>query len=191
MFRSILGSSITRTVAFQSKPQYFVGSTLTGVRFNSNDAKFDQLKSIFNNKEALPKTETTKSTLNIDELLNNSIPDTNTILNSSEKFSLHEKFGFEQSREPSPREVAKNIRQFGTYSGRVVDVHYNNVSRSFGQVKRLVNENKIRYLQKVQSRYIRPAKYRKQLKREWWRRKFQAGFRDLLHQVNDARRRGY
>ncbi|KAI3404433.2 hypothetical protein KGF56_002730 [Candida oxycetoniae] len=124
--------------------------------------------------------------INIDELLKSSIPEL------SFKDTMNDDFGFEAtSREPSPREVARGIREFGTNAGRSVNVSYKNIPKAFTQVKRVVNENKIRYLQKVQSRYIRPAKYRKQLKREWWRRKFLVGFKDLLAQVNDARRRGY
>ncbi|KAI5959034.1 hypothetical protein CANMA_004158 [Candida margitis] len=140
------------------------------------------------NKDASSATKyanPAKSDINIDDLLKSSIPD----LSFSE--SMNERFGFEANRQPTPREVAKGIREFGTNAGRTVDVNYNNLARAFTQIKRVGNENKIRYLQKIQSRYIRPAKYRKQLKREWWRRKFSGGFKDLLAQVNDARRRGY
>ncbi|KAI5967611.1 hypothetical protein KGF57_000305 [Candida theae] len=137
------------------------------------------------NDKSAAKASKTESNINIDDLLKQFIP------NLSFSESINERFGFEANRQPTPREVAKGIREFGTNAGRTVDVNYNNLARAFTQVKRLGNENKIRYLQKIQSRYIRPAKYRKQLKREWWRRKFSAGFKDLLAQVNDARRRGY
>ncbi|KAG5416903.1 hypothetical protein I9W82_005633 [Candida metapsilosis] len=142
-----------------------------------NPIRFNSTK-----KDASPAKETN---INIDDLLKSSIP------NLSFSESINERFGFEANRQPTPREVAKGIREFGTNAGRTVDVNYNNLARAFTQIKRVGNENKLRYLQKIQSRYIRPAKYRKQLKREWWRRKFSSGFKDLLAQVNDARRRGY
>ncbi|KAI5966717.1 uncharacterized protein KGF55_000126 [Candida pseudojiufengensis] len=130
-------------------------------------------------------TQQKDTKINIDELLKSSIPEL------SFQDSISERFGFDTNRQQTPREVAKGIKEFGTNAGRSIDVNYNNLSRTFIQIKRLNNENKIKYLQKIQSRYIRPAKYRKQLKREWWRRKFSSGFKDLLAQVNDARRRGY
>ncbi|CCG20416.1 hypothetical protein CORT_0A00230 [Candida orthopsilosis Co 90-125] len=147
---------------------------ITPVRFNST-----------NKVASSAKYSKTESNINIDDLLKSSIPD----LSFSE--SMSERFGFDTNRQPTPREIAKGIREFGTNAGRTVDVNYNNLARAFTQIKRVGNENKLRYLQKIQSRYIRPAKYRKQLKREWWRRKFSSGFKDLLAQVNDARRRGY
>lgn len=193
MFRSILGKNLIQSVSALNSSQQVVRTSF--VRFNSNNANLDQLKSIFGDSKSTTKQaseSTNKQSLNIDDLLNSSIPEAKSPSTTfPTTFSLHDKFGFEQNRQPTPREVAKNIREFGTNAGRTVDVNYNNISRSFNQMRRVVNENKIRYLQRIQSRYIRPAKYRKQLKREWWRRKFAAGFKDLLHQVNDARRRGY
>ncbi|KAI5950732.1 hypothetical protein KGF54_003806 [Candida jiufengensis] len=148
------------------------------IRFNSTFPPTQQPQS-----QQSQQSKDTK--INIDDLLKNSIPEL------SFKDSITERFGFETNRQQTPREVAKGIKEFGTNAGRSIDVNYNNLSRTFVQIKRLNNENKIRYLQKIQSRYIRPAKYKKQLKREWWRRKFSSGFKDLLAQVNDARRRGY
>ncbi|KAF6053142.1 Ribosomal protein S21 family protein [Candida parapsilosis] len=168
--KSTTPTTILRPSGFVITP-LFIGS----LRFNSTSKDVSAAK-------YSPKPE---STVNIDDLLKNSIPD----LSFSE--SINERFGFEANRQPTPREVAKGIREFGTNAGRTVDVNYNNLARAFTQIKRIGNENKIRYLQRVQSRYIRPAKYRKQLKREWWRRKFSAGFKNLLAQVNNARRRGY
>lgn len=193
MFRSILGRNLAQSFSVCNASQHVFRNNFA--RFNSNNANIDQLKSIFgDSKSTSPQNSesTEKQSLNIDDLLNSSIPEPKSPSSAfPTSFSLHDRFGFEQTRQPTPREVAKNIREFGTNAGRTVDVNYNNISRSFNQMKRVVNENKIRYLQRIQSRYIRPAKYRKQLKREWWRRKFAAGFKDLLHQVNDARRRGY
>ena len=79
----------------------------------------------------------------------------------------------------------------GPIAGRSVDVQYGNFNRALGGIFTVVKSNKIRYLQKVQSRFIPPAKYRKQKKREWWRRKFAQGFKELMSQVRDAKRRGY
>lgn len=93
--------------------------------------------------------------------------------------------------ETSPRDIAKTIRMHGPVAGRTVDVHNNNMGKALGGLNSLANASKIRYLKQIQSRFIRPAKYTKQKRREWWRRKFAVGFKDLMGQVNDARRRGY
>lgn len=193
MMKSILGSGLINNIAKSSLNKSVLRPSYTPIRFNSNNANLDQLKSIFNQsneKSTTTNDSQTKSTLNIDDLLSNSILETRERPQSN-SFGVYDKFGFEQTRQPTPREVAKNIREFGVNAGRTVDVSYNNISRSFAQVKRVVNDNKIRYLQRIQSRFIRPTKYRKQLKREWWRRRFSQGFKELLHDVNDARRRGY
>lgn len=193
MMKSILGSGLINNIAKSSLNKSVLRPSYTPIRFNSNNANLDQLKSIFNQsneKSTTTNDSQTKSTLNIDDLLSNSILETRERPQSN-SFGVYDKFGFEQTRQPTPREVAKNIREFGVNAGRTVDVSYNNISRSFAQVKRVVNDNKIRYLQRIQSRFIRPAKYRKQLKREWWRRRVSQGFKELLHDVNDARRRGY
>lgn len=90
-----------------------------------------------------------------------------------------------------PRDVAKNIRVNGPLAGRTVDTSAGGVSYAVGGINSIIRNNKIRYLQRIQSRYIPPGKYKNQLKREWWRRRFFQGFKGLMAQVNDARRRGY
>lgn len=90
-----------------------------------------------------------------------------------------------------PRDVAKQIRTQGPIAGRGVDVQYGNFGRSLGALASVLRSNNIRKLKKIQARYIRPAKLRKQAKSEWWRRRFSAGFKDLMAQVRDAKRRGY
>ncbi|CAK9436515.1 mitochondrial 37S ribosomal protein bS21m [Lodderomyces beijingensis] len=148
------------------------------VRFNSLFSPSPDPKNLGSKQEK-------KSKIDIDELLKSSIPEL------SFKDTMDNHFGLESNRQPTPREVAKGIREFGPNAGRIVEVYHQNVAKSFSANSRLNSTNKIRYLQKIQSRYIRPAKYRKQLRREWWRRHFSAGFKDMMAQVNDARRRGY
>ncbi|ODV65333.1 hypothetical protein HYPBUDRAFT_154114 [Hyphopichia burtonii NRRL Y-1933] len=90
-----------------------------------------------------------------------------------------------------PREVAKDIRLRGPLAGRAVNVVGNNVLRASSQLKSLIRDNKIRQLHRSQLRFTTPAKFRKQKKREWWRTRFAEGFKDIMTQVQDARRRGY
>lgn len=99
--------------------------------------------------------------------------------------------GLGKSTQMHPRDIAKNIRMNGPIAGRTVDVSPGGVSYGIYGVNTILRSNKIRYLQRVQSRFIPPAKYKKQLKREWWRRRFFQGFKGLMAQVNDAKRRGY
>lgn len=91
----------------------------------------------------------------------------------------------------NPRDVAKSISPVSPQSGRSVDVHFGNLNKAIKDVNNMVRTNRLPYFVKVQKRFIRPAKYAKQIKREWWRRKFSDGFKDLMGQVRDARRRGY
>lgn len=116
------------------------------------------------------------------------------ILNDLDKKSLSESTLYKDlglSTKINPRDVAKKIRVTGVLAGRTVDMIPGVVSYGIHSIRVLSKANKIRYLQSIQRRYIRPAKYRKQKKREWWRRRFQEGFKDLLAKVIDARRRGY
>ncbi|KAG7193279.1 uncharacterized protein KQ657_001042 [Scheffersomyces spartinae] len=90
-----------------------------------------------------------------------------------------------------PRDVAKSIRISGPEAGTAVDVRNGSIALTYGMLQLTLRKTNVRYLQNVQKRYIRPAKYRKQLKSEWWRRNFSKGFKDLMAQVRDAKRRGY
>lgn len=90
-----------------------------------------------------------------------------------------------------PRDVAKSIKLTGPMAGRTVDVHHGNLGRALANLNSLIRANKIRYLKKVQARHIPAGKYKKQKKREWWRRKFSQGFKELMAEVRDAKRRGY
>lgn len=90
-----------------------------------------------------------------------------------------------------PRDVAKSIRISGPEAGTAVDVRNGSIALTYGMLLLTLRKTNVRYLQNVQKRYIRPAKYRKQLKSEWWRRNFSKGFKDLMAQVRDAKRRGY
>lgn len=176
-----------------------VASSLLMNRFNStsnnnktfqNDSQRPASTQGTGNKNNLSKEQTldsndsiAKKEIDIDELLRSSIPD----------------FAFEKANtddilldvEADPRLVAKRMRVNDHNAGRIVDLKFNNISQGLAMNRRLVKENKIRYLAKVQKRFIRPGKYKGQLRREWWRRHFKSGFRDMLSQVNDARRRGY
>jgi small subunit ribosomal protein MRP21 len=173
MFRSIIRTSV---ITPSRVPLLFVST-----RFNSS---FDQLSKAIN--QGKPDSENSNSVTDINELLNSSLetPDTSYLNSKSNEYGLGEIV-------PHPRDVAKNIRIQGPMAGRVVDVNYGNLNRALVNMRHVISQNKIRPLQKLQSRYVRPAKLRKQMKREWWRRKFSAGFKDLMSQVTDARRRGY
>ncbi|KAK6456511.1 uncharacterized protein RJT20DRAFT_45182 [Scheffersomyces xylosifermentans] len=171
-----------------------IGISSGFVRFNSTS--FDQLnKEIKKNSSSSNISNTHKNGKKIDN--SNGINDINELLNSSLELSDSSYLNSKSSEYglgdmiPNPRDVAKNIREMGPVAGRAVDVHYGGLGKAFAGVRRLGNANRIKYHQKVQERYIRPAKYAKQKKREWWRRKFSDGFKDLMSQVNDARRRGY
>ncbi|CAK7894939.1 hypothetical protein CAAN1_05S00716 [[Candida] anglica] len=90
-----------------------------------------------------------------------------------------------------PREVAKSIRVFGPIAGRTFDVRHGNIGATIASVQTVLRTNKIKKLVNVQKRHIPKAKYRKQKHREWWRRQFSKGFRELMSEVRDATRRGY
>ncbi|MCH0629988.1 ribosomal protein S21/MRP21 [Kocuria palustris] len=91
----------------------------------------------------------------------------------------------------SPREMAARINVQLPMAGRVAIVKRGNIGEAIGKINRTIGENKVRYLNKQQSRFTRPAKLAKQKKREWWRKRFSEGFKDLMDQVRDAKRRGY
>lgn len=103
----------------------------------------------------------------------------------------HDDLGLSASTKMHPRDIAKNIRMSGPLAGRTIDARRGGLGFSLSNLRQLLMSNKVMYLQKVQRRHIPKAKYRKQLKREWWRRRFMEGFKGLMAQVNDAKRRGY
>lgn len=140
-------------------------------------------------KTSSPKPKETLSPIirDIDSLLNASVQSSRESFGNNDfknKFSM-------SSAIANPRDVAKSISPVNPVSGRSVDVHFSNINKAIKDVNYLVRSNRLPYFVKVQKRYIRPAKYAKQIKREWWRRKFSDGFKDLMGQVRDARRRGY
>ena len=97
-----------------------------------------------------------------------------------------------QQPAPHPRDVAKNVRMFGPLAGRTLDVRMGqNVGNIVGGLATLVRTNKVRFLKTEQARFIGKAKLQKQKHRQWWRRNFSAGFKELMSQVRDAKRRGY
>lgn len=156
-------------IMFKSIVSKGLGPRITSVRFNSNFS--DLLKGI---------NKTGKENLDFD-------------VDQVTSFSLNrnDTFTSDSPPPPNPRDIAKTIKMHGPAAGRSVDVQSKNLGRALNGVKGLLLSSKVKYLKGVQSRYIRPAKYTKQKHREWWRRKFAAGFKDLMWQVNDARRRGY
>ena len=158
------------------------GFSTTCTRSNK---QFDQLVNAV-------KTETPQKS-EVDDLLanvqDNSNANINNIFMSSSQGSYNDDiFGPSQVH---PRYIAKNIRVNGPLAGRTVDVHGGKLSYGLSGINAIVRNNKIRYLYNVQSRFIPPAKYKKQLKREWWRNNFAKGFKELLGEVKDAKRRGY
>lgn len=81
---------------------------------------------------------------------------------------------------------------FGPLAGRTLDVRMGqNVGNIVGGLATLVRTNKVRFLKTEQARFIGKAKLQKQKHRQWWRRNFSAGFKELMSQVRDAKRRGY
>lgn len=153
----------------------------SGVRFNSS---FDQLNNAI--KQTSNRSSNSENVKDINDLLNSSLETTN----NGQFKSRSNEYGLGDVT-PHPRDVAKNIKIQGPMAGRVIDVHYGQVTKAVFGMNRIISQNKIRYLQKIQSRHIPKAKLKKQQRREWWRRKFSEGFKDLMAQVNDARRRGY
>lgn len=154
------------------------------VRFNSS---FDQLKNVVNQNSAKDNSGSNSSTI---DTIDNLLSETSNNANKLHFNNKSDDYIFGNSI-PHPRDVAKNIRLHGAIAGRTVDVQYGNFGRALSGVNSVIRNNKVRYLQKVQNRFIPPAKYAKQKKREWWRRRFSQGFKDLMSQVRDAKRRGY
>ncbi|RLV82567.1 hypothetical protein JA9_003772 [Meyerozyma sp. JA9] len=133
---------------------------------------------------------------NADKSKSQAIADVDNLLNETSNFHANSFSNRSKDRMfdisvKHPRDVAKSIRVQGPIAGRSVDVQYGNFARSLSSMFAVVRSNKIRYLKKIQARHIPPAKLRKQKKREWWRRKFSSGFKELMAQVRDAKRRGY
>lgn len=90
-----------------------------------------------------------------------------------------------------PKDVARNINIMGPAAGRSVDVRSQNVSAAIKKCFLNLKQNNFRQQLMDQKRYIRPAKFRKEKKRRWWRRHFALKFSDLMEQIVDAKRRGY
>lgn len=156
---------------------------ISAIRFNSS---FDQLnRAVKQSKNNNKKNENLNTINDINDLLNSSLENTDSsYLNKGSQYGLG-------NLAPNPRDVAKSIPMFGPIAGRSVDVHYSSLDKAVKNVTRLILNNRLAYHKKVQKRFIRPAKLAKQKKRDWWRRKFSEGFKDLMSQVEDARRRGY
>ncbi|KAG7663281.1 uncharacterized protein J8A68_003195 [[Candida] subhashii] len=159
------------------------------VRYNSTNEKlrnaigFDQWTTT-NDKS---KSQERSSFSNINDLLDSTI---------SEARSSHTTTPFARDFnvtqvEYDPRQAARQIHLIGTNAGRLVNVPTGSPSRGFSLVRGVVSQNKLRYLQRIQERYIRPAKLRKQQRREWWRRHFKRNFKIMMGQVGQAVRRGY
>lgn len=171
----LLGSNII-------KPVIRLPVHTVGVRYNSS---FDQLNNAIKSREG-DKTKNLNTVNDINDLLNSSLelPENSYLNNKSNEYGLG-------NLAPNPRDVAKSIPMFGPIAGRTVDVHYGGLDKAVKNVGRVVLSNRLAYYKKVQKRFIAPAKHAKQKKRDWWRRKFSEGFKDLMTQVEDARRRGY
>lgn len=148
----------------------------TLVRHNST---FDQLI------RSKPKVDNSANVKDINDLLNSSFESDS----STKHFKSKSDWGLDVI--PHPRDVARNIKIQGPSAGRVADVNNGQLTRAIAQINRTVKANKIRYLQKIQARHIPRGKLKKQKKREWWRKKFSEGYKDLMAQVANARRRGY
>lgn len=175
MFRTLLGVRPFTRAGVPSSAQ------LRAVRLNSS---FDQLTKAV---RGLENTERNTSTvLDVDSLLKGAVePQSPSHFGRATDNLL-----FENTLK-HPRDVARGMRVLGPLAGRTVEVPFNNIGAALGGLNNTIRLNKIRYLQKVQKRFIPPAKYAKQKKREWWRRQFSHGFKELMAQVRDAKRRGY
>lgn len=172
MFRSVVGLK-NATLGRASVSARFFGVSLRAL----ND--FDVLKT---EKTAKGNASTV---FDIDELIANS-PD----LQSSGQRKHYADYSFGTTTK-DPREVAKAINITGPASGRSVDVKFSNVAFAIGNVYSILKTNNVKGQWQVQKRYMRPAKYRKEKHRRWWKKQFAKGFSDLMAQVTDAKRRGY
>ncbi|EEQ41076.1 putative 37S ribosomal protein [Clavispora lusitaniae] len=163
-----------------------LGSRTAPVRFFGVSSRafndFDVLK----NSDKTPPKRNASTVFDIDELIANS-PD---LQDSGAQRKRYDEYSFGSSAK-DPREVAKAINITGPSSGRSVDVKFNNVAFAIGNVYSILKANNVRGQWQVQKRYMRPAKYRKEKHRRWWRKQFAKGFSDLMAQVTDAKRRGY
>lgn len=171
-------------ISVASKPSVRCTGLIIPSRFKSTADQNDTLEK---NSSRKPQETSSPIIRDIDSLLNASVQSSRKDLDTNDfrnKFSM-------SSPIANPRDVAKSISPVSPLSGRSVDVHFNNINKAIKDVNNLVRSNRLPYFVKVQKRFIRPAKYAKQIKREWWRKKFSVGFKDLMSQVRDARRRGY
>lgn len=183
MFRGVIGRAgmMNRYVS-----QGYTTRLFHMTKLNFNKAEEDLVrKQLFEAVKVNKKSETTKIDDSLFDVLNN--------LDSKPVFkeNFNDDLGLGKITQVHPRDIAKNIRVNGPLAGRTIDIHPGGVSYGLSSLNAVIRSNKVRYLKKIQSRYIPPAKYRKQLKREWWRRRFLSGFKELMAKVNDARRRGY
>lgn len=144
--------------------------------------EFDELK------DSQPKGKLKRNTatfFDIDSLIANSpgLQDTTT---RNEKF---DNYAFGRSLR-DPREVAKSINVLGPAAGRCVDVR-GNLPSSMGGLRNIIVKDNIKNMQKIQERFIRPAKLRKMKKAIWWKKNFKEQFHYMMIDIEDARRRGY
>lgn len=143
---------------------------------------FDELK----NTKSKPLANRNAATFfDIDSLIANS-PGLQDSMTRNEKF---DNFAFGSSLR-DPREVAKSINMFGPPAGRSVEVRGNFMS-SAGALRGIISRDQIKNMQKIQSRFIRPAKLRKMKKAIWWKKNFNEQFHYLMINIKDAKRRGY
>ena len=177
MFRGVLRTAV--------QPRAFVWNH--AVRFNSS---FNQLKP----SEGAPTPNNSKpqtpSLNDVLSLLNLTIQTTSGDAEAGEFNRNGKMFSF-AAHTMSPKDTANLINVQLPMAGRCTEVRKNNLGEAIQKLNRIGGENKIRYLKKQQARFTRPAKLAKQKRREWWRRRFSDGFKELMDQVRDAKRRGY
>ncbi|WPK25710.1 hypothetical protein PUMCH_003035 [Australozyma saopauloensis] len=173
--RRLIGLVLCRPVTFlPSQRTLFTSSLLKN--------QFDELK---DPEVKPPSNRNTATYFDIDSLIANSpgLQDTTT---RNDKF---DSFAFGSSLR-NPREVAKSINMFGPPAGRSVDVR-TGLAPSLLSLKNVLKNDKIREMQNIQSRFIRPAKLQKMKKRIWWKQNFRQQFHYLMIDIRDAKRRGY
>lgn len=143
---------------------------------------FDELKKA-ETKDA--PNRNTATFFDIDNLIANS-PGLQDSTTSNLKF---DNFAFGSSLR-NPREVAKSINMSGPAAGRSVAVR-GNLQPSISVFQLALKRDRIRLFHRYQLRFIRPAKFQKIKKMQWWKQNFRQQFQYLIINIKEAKRRGY
>lgn len=180
----MLRGALTKSLPLQKGPvASLFGRQLSSLLRSLN--VFDELKQTSEKSDSSTK-KNASTVFDIDDLIANS-PD---LQKSEQSFGNYDNYAFGNTTK-HPRNVAKELNITGAQAGRTAEVRFGNVTQALRQLSRTLRQEELISRKNQQKRHLRPALLHAEKHRKWWRKNFGARFTQLLHEVLDAKRRGY